>query len=218
MLVKDFIKQYPGASFDMMTPGGFVFLTAQQAKDLLAGKAVMAHPGDPACAVKLDADELLRELVESARWEKQVCHMLTGYPQEEMQADCQKEVDGGMEREKEQKLRERLKAGYEAYIQQLKEKPVPDLIEMATEISAVQFVYTELSLEGRYTEYLDYLLQLENPLEVVSNDWLDYESHDYHEDMQFLLQDKVDRWIEDGCPAIEEPTETPSLEQGVAMC
>lgn len=144
--------------------------------------------------------------------------MLTGYPQEEMQADCQKEVDGGMEREKEQKLRERLKAGYEAYIQQLKEKPVPDLIEMATEISAVQFVYTELSLEGRYTEYLDYLQQLENPLEVVSNDWLDYESHDYHEDMQFLLQDKVDRWIEDGCPAIEEPAETPSLEQGVAMC
>lgn len=218
MLVKDFIRQYPGTSFDMMTPGGFVFLTAQQAKDLLAGKAVMAHPGDPACAVKLDADELLREPVESARWEKQVCHILTGYPQEEMQADCQKEVDGRMEREKEQKLRERLKAGYEAYIQQLKEKPVPDLIEMATEISAVQFVYSELSLEGRYTEYLDYLLQFENPLEVVSNAWLDYEGYDYHEDMQFLLQDKVDRWMENGCPPIEEPSGVSSMEQGVAMC
>lgn len=218
MLVKDFIRQYPGASFDMMTPGGFVFLTAQQAKDLLAGKAVMAHPGDPAYAVNLDADELLREPVESARWEKQVCHMLTGYPQEEMQADCQKEVGEGMEREKEQKLRERLKAGYEAYIQQLKEKPVPDLIEMATEISAVQFVYSELSLEGRYTEYLDYLLQFENPLEVVSNAWLDYEGYDYHEDMQFLLQDKVDRWMENGCPPIEEPSAASSMEQGVAMC
>lgn len=123
-----------------------------------------------------------------------------------------------MKIEKEEKLRERLKAGYEAYIQRLKEKPVPDLIEMATEISAVQFVYTELSLEGRYTEYLDYLLQLENPLEAVSNDWLDYESHDYHEDMQFLLQDKVDQWMENGCPPIEEPSGVSSMEQGVTMC
>lgn len=123
-----------------------------------------------------------------------------------------------MEREKEQKLRERLKANYEAYIQQLKEKPVPDQIEMATEISAVQFVYTELSLEGEYMEYLDYLLQFENPLEVVSNAWLDYEGYDYHEDMQFLLQDKVDKWIEDGCPAIEETSRASSLEQEVSMC
>lgn len=219
MLVKDFIKQYPGASFDMMTPGGFVFLTAQQAKDLLAGKAVMAHPGDPACAVKLDADELLRELVESARWEKQVCHMLTGYPQEEMQADCQKEVDGGMEREKEQKLRERLKAGYEAYIQQLKEKPVPDLIEMASEIAAAKFVYEELMVEGAFSEYTDYLLQFENPLEVLKDQWLSEQTYDHHEELDHALWMMANRGIGTGeYPMIEESSAVSSLEQGVAMC
>ena len=40
MNVRDFIRKYPDCSFDMMTPGGFVYLTAEQAKELLAGKDV----------------------------------------------------------------------------------------------------------------------------------------------------------------------------------
>ena len=37
MNVREFIKKYPENDFDMMTPGGFVYLTAEQAKELLAG-------------------------------------------------------------------------------------------------------------------------------------------------------------------------------------
>ncbi|MFR4783812.1 MAG: hypothetical protein ACLUAR_13745 [Pilosibacter sp.] len=47
------------------------------------------------------------------------------------------------EHDKEQKLKERIKAGYETYIQQLKTKPAPDLIEMASEIAAAKLVYEE---------------------------------------------------------------------------
>ena len=219
MLVKDFIRQYPGASFDMMTPGGFVFLTEWQAKDLLAGKAVMAHPRDPACAIKQDADEQLRVPVGSARLAKQVCHMLTGYPQEEMQADCQKEVEEGMEQRKEQKLRERIKAGYEAYIQQLKAKSAPDLIEIASEIAAAKFVYEELMVEGALSEYTDYLLQFENPLEVLKDHWLSEQTYDHHEELNHALWKMADRGIGTGdYPMIGEPSAASSLEQGVAMC
>lgn len=38
--------------------------------------------------------------------------------------------------EQERRLKERLKANYETYIQQLKAKPAPDLIEMASEIAS----------------------------------------------------------------------------------
>lgn len=59
MLVKDFLKKYPNDNFQMMTPGGYVDLSPQQAKELLAGKPVAAHPGESGCKMMLDAEELL---------------------------------------------------------------------------------------------------------------------------------------------------------------
>lgn len=218
MLVKDFIKKFPDTSLDMMTPGGPVFLTAEQAKDLLVSKTVVIYPSDPEFPIKVDSDALLSAPVYRTRWKNHVCDMIIGYAQNVEQENGEKEVSGGMKKEKEQKLRERLNASYEAYIQQLKEKPVSDLIDMATEISAVQFVYAELSKEGEFLEFLDYLLQFENPLEVVSKSWLEYSVYDYHEEIKFLLEDNVDRWMESSCSAIEESTIGISLKQGVAMC
>lgn len=214
MLLKDFIRKNPNDSFDMMTPGGFVFLTPEQAKDLLAGKSVMGHPGDPAYAMRIDAEELLCQPVESAHWENHVCHMMTGMPSEVISSKTAEKAEKKLsEHEKEQHLKERLKANYEAYIQQLRTKSVPDLIEMATEISATKFVYTQLSVGSEYSEYTDYLLQFENPLQVVCNGWLDYEGYDYDEELEFMLQNMADQGIDE-----REAAAGPTLEQGVTMC
>ena len=137
MLVKDFLKKYPNDNFQMMTPGGYVELSSQQAKELLAGKPVAAHPGESGCKMMVDAEELLMESVLSANWRHGTCYMLTDLSQE---AEPQKEVDGMLEHDKEQKLKKRIKAGYETYIRQLKTKPAPDLIEMASEIAAAKLV------------------------------------------------------------------------------
>nr|WP_308625362.1 DUF3848 domain-containing protein [uncultured Eisenbergiella sp.] len=124
-----------------------------------------------------------------------------------------------MKHEKERKLKERLKANYEAYIQQLKVKPAPDLIEMASEIAAAKFIYEELEVEGAFTEYSDYLLQFENPLEVLRDYWIGENSYDHHEELDHALWNMADKGIgEDDYPLMGEGTESPTLEQGVAMC
>lgn len=124
-----------------------------------------------------------------------------------------------MKREKEEKLRERLKAGYETYIQQLKAKSPPDLIEMASEIAAAKFVYEELMVEGVLSEYTDYLLQFENPLEVLEDHWLSEQTYDHHEELDHVLWRMTDKGIGTGdYLMIEEPSAASSLEQGVAMC
>lgn len=97
MLVKEFIQKYPNDSFHMMTPGGFLFLMPEQAKELLAGKRVVAHPGDLEFAMTVNAEEILSEPVENARWENHVCYMTTGYPQEERQKDTQKSAGPSLE-------------------------------------------------------------------------------------------------------------------------
>ena len=74
--------------------------------------------------------------------------------------------------QREQKLKERVKASYEAYIQQLKNKPAPDLIEMASEIAAAKFVYEELMVEGYFPDSIDYLLQAADPLKKAVDCWL----------------------------------------------
>lgn len=218
MLLRDFIKKYPGGSFDMMTPGGYVFLTPEQAKDLLAGKSVRAHPSDSAYAMTVDAEELLSEPVESAQWENHVCHVMTGYPVEQRQAE-ESEVEGMTEQEKERRLKERLKANYETYVQQLKAKPAPDLIEMASEIAVAKFVYEELEVEGAFAEYADYLLQFENPLAVLRDHWISENTYDHHEELDHALWNMAEKGIGTGdYPLMGEGSESSTLEQGVAMC
>ena len=184
MNVRDFIRKYPGCSFDMMTPGGFVYLTAEQAKELLAGKDVKANPGDPEYAVPMDAEILLTERVLTANWDKDVCHMMTDYMKE---SEEHKETEGMEAHDKEQKVIARLKAGYEAYIEKLKNKPASELIEMAPEIAAAKFIMKEMGVEGAFTEYAPYLLQMENPFETLKSRWLSEQGDDCHEELDHLL-------------------------------
>ena len=184
MNVQDFIRKYRGCSFDMMTPGGFVYLTAEQAEELLAGKDVKANPGDPEYAMPLDAEILLSERVLTANWEKGVCHMMTEYMKE---SEDHKEGKGMEAHDKEQKVIARLKTGYEAYIEKLKNKPASELIEMAPEIAAAKFIMEEMSVEGAFTEYAPYLLQMKDPFETLKTRWLSEHGGDHHEELDHLL-------------------------------
>lgn len=122
------------------------------------------------------------------------------------------------EHDREQKLKERLKANYEAYIQQLKQKPVPDLIEMASEIAAARFIYEELNVEGAFSDYTDYLLQFETPLDVLKDGWLEGQNHDHHEELDHALWNMAERGFGEGEYPMAEEDAQPVEGQGVVMC
>lgn len=80
--VREFIEQHPGASFEMMTPGGFVYLTPERAKLLLAGQRVKGHPGEIEYAMEITVDELLNQEVLNANFSGNEWHMLSNEIQE----------------------------------------------------------------------------------------------------------------------------------------
>lgn len=218
MLLREFIQKYPDDSLDMMTPGGFVFLTPEQSKKLLAGESATAHPGDPECSIRISAEELLSLKILSVRRQDHVCHMFMDELEKEEPEENQKEVERMQEQDKERKLKERLKANYEAYIQQLKQKPAPDLIEMASEIAAAKFIYEELSIEGAFGDYANYLLQFENPLEVLKDGWIEAQNYDHHEELAHTLWKMAGQGVGEGeYPMTAEPDQ-PVNGQGVVMC
>lgn len=128
------------------------------------------------------------------------------------------EVDRAMDDGKEKRLKERLKASYEAYIRQLKQKPAEELIDMASEIAAAKLIYEELMVEGAFGEYADYLIRLEGPLEVLRDSWLDNEACDRHEEIDHMLWKMKDKEIGIGeYPEAEQAGES-AQGQGVVMC
>ena len=76
------------------------------------------------------------------------------------------------EEQKEKKLKERLKSNYEAYIRTIQAELPPDLIDQAAEIAAAKLVYQELQENGCPREFVDYLLRVENSLEMVRDMYL----------------------------------------------
>lgn len=81
MRLKEWIESHPQSSFDIMTPGGYVFLTPERAKELLEGKDMNAHPGISGYDIMISAEELLAQNVVNVNWDGEVCHMLTDYIQ-----------------------------------------------------------------------------------------------------------------------------------------
>ena len=79
MIVQEMLIKYPQASFDLMTPVGFVFLTPEAAKELLSGKSVTGHPGVSECARLVTADELLNQEVISSNYSDNVWHILSDF-------------------------------------------------------------------------------------------------------------------------------------------
>lgn len=85
MTVREFIEQNPGATLNMMTPGGYITLTPITATELLQGKSVEAHPGTNEHWAKVTAEELLPEEITQCQEHPKIpnCfYMITGYVQE----------------------------------------------------------------------------------------------------------------------------------------
>ena len=85
MTVREFIKQNPDATLNMMTPGGYVTLTPAMAAELMQGKSVDAHPGADEHWVRVTAAELLPQEIDQCRAHPDIpnCfYVMTGYTQE----------------------------------------------------------------------------------------------------------------------------------------
>lgn len=87
--VREFITSHPGASFQMMTPGGYVSLTPEQAEGLLAGESVSGNPGCPGFDMEVTADELLPQYVGGQRLERGVWLLGTYIPELEQDMTMQ---------------------------------------------------------------------------------------------------------------------------------
>lgn len=76
------------------------------------------------------------------------------------------------EEQKEKKLKERLRAEYQTCLRILQAKLPPALTDQAAEIAAATLVYQQLHENGWSREFLAYLLQFKNPLEMVKDIYL----------------------------------------------
>lgn len=83
MIVQQMLIKYQKASFDMMTPGGYVFLTPEAAKELLSGKSVTGHPGVSESSKIITADELLNQKVIQSSYSNNVWCILSDFSQRE---------------------------------------------------------------------------------------------------------------------------------------
>ena len=62
LAVQDFIAAHPGEAFHLMTPGGYVDLTAAQAAELLIGQSMYGHHGCTGHDREGSAEELLTQV------------------------------------------------------------------------------------------------------------------------------------------------------------
>jgi hypothetical protein len=123
-----------------------------------------------------------------------------------------------MERKKlERKLQERIEANYRSYLQQLHNRPAADLIEQAAEIAAVKLVYDEL-MGGCNPDYAEYLLRFENPLQLVSDQWLTEQNVSHADEMDHVLWSITDKGLGEGDYAMLEDGQTPEQSEGVRLC
>lgn len=123
-----------------------------------------------------------------------------------------------MERKKlEKKLQERIEANYRTYLQQLQDRPASDLIEQAAEIAAVKLVYDEL-MGGCNPDYADYLLRFDNPLQLVSDQWLAEQNTSHTDEMGHVLWNITDKGLGEGDYVMREDGQTPEQNEGVRLC
>jgi len=82
--VKELIEAHPNSSFDMVTPMGYVCINAEQAANLLNGKAISGFLGFGDPHHTIDAEDLLPLPLESWVLENNegsdCCHALVGMP------------------------------------------------------------------------------------------------------------------------------------------
>lgn len=82
LTVREFISRHPGVAIDMMTPGGFVYLTPEDAQLLLSGQNVKGHLGDYEYTMEITAEELLDQKVHNASFSEGTWRILSVYIRE----------------------------------------------------------------------------------------------------------------------------------------
>jgi len=123
-----------------------------------------------------------------------------------------------MERKKlEKKLQERIETNYRSYLQQLQNRPASELIEQAAEIAAVKLVYDEL-MGGCNPDYADYLLRFENPLQLVSDQWMTEQNASHADEIDHVLWSITDKGLGEGDYDMMEDGQTTVQNEGVRLC
>ena len=215
MLVKEFLRKYREDNFELMTQKGYIVLPSHQAQNLLDNVLIaQENHKNIVEAAAITAEDLLEQQVVNARWEKGICYVMTCTPGTLHNGQ---EVYGMKEHDNELKLKMRLKADYDAYIQQFENKPASDVIEKAAEIAASQFVYEKLMMDGVLTEYAEsteYLLKADAPLEIVRNACMNIRECAQYKELAYVLENEANQ---DQDILTEEKRELSSMKE-VSMC
>lgn len=123
-----------------------------------------------------------------------------------------------MKRKKlEKKLQERIEANYRTYLQQLQNRPAFDLIEQAAEIAAVKLVYDEI-MGGCNPDYAEYLLRFDNPLQLLSDQWLAEQTVSHADEMDHVLWNITGKGLGEGEYAMSEEGAISEQNEGVRLC
>ena len=108
-----------------------------------------------------------------------------------------------MDSQQKELLQKRLEENYAVYMSQLAKKSFADLIELAPEIAAARVVCDELQASCSEQEAA-VLLQFDDPLEVVRDQWLEEEKVSHDQEMDHVLWnilDKADDLLAEYAPA-----------------
>ena len=77
MKVRDFIKEHIECNLSMMTPCGFIDLTAEMSRRFMEGGTISTHPGCSECHMDVNADVILDQTVISQKQEGNTFFLLT---------------------------------------------------------------------------------------------------------------------------------------------
>lgn len=118
----------------------------------------------------------------------------------------QREGRGKMDSQQKELLQKRLEENYAIYLSQLAKMSFADLIELAPEIAAARVVCDELQTSCSEQEAA-VLLQFDDPLEVVRDQWLEEEKVSHDQEMDHVLWnilDKADDLLAEYAPARQQ--------------
>jgi glutathionyl-hydroquinone reductase len=117
-----------------------------------------------------------------------------------------------------QKLSRKLDDNFKGFVQEWLALDPSSLIEKAEEIAASKLVYTELKSGIYSAEFLEYLLRLENPLEVVRDQWIDEQNVAHDEEMSHALWTISDKGDAEQLYELDASFIKPDGDGGVKMC
>ncbi|HEX2925307.1 MAG TPA: DUF3848 domain-containing protein [Ruminiclostridium sp.] len=123
-----------------------------------------------------------------------------------------------LSRDIKQRLVEKLDASYNAYVQEWLGLDPMEMIERSVEIAATRLIYTQLR-EGEYnTDYLEYLLRFQNPLEVVRDKLMNEQERIPDDTMENVLWNLYNTGDAERDYRLEKAFNEAEQDNGVRMC